>query len=109
MTGAAASSIFQVQALIPAGPSRTRRNAGEPAIPAARDQAAVFHDGNRLTLIGRQRHAAGDHFRRRRSEQGEAARESKTTATEPPANPATLSRPSSGRRLPPGRAARRDA
>jgi hypothetical protein len=42
MTGAAASSIFQVQALIPAGPSRTRRNAGEPAIPAARDQAAVF-------------------------------------------------------------------
>jgi hypothetical protein len=60
-------------------------------------------------LIGRQRHAAGDHFRRRRSEQGEAARESKTTATEPPANPATLSRPSMGRRLPSGCAARRGA
>ena len=44
-----------------------------------------YHEGNRLTLIGWQRHAASGHFRRRRSEQGDAAWESQSTATEPPA------------------------
>jgi hypothetical protein len=40
---------------------------------------------------------------------GDAAWESQATATEPPADPATLSRPSSGRRLSPGSATRRGA